>query len=207
MNTLPSVRKPPHRKTVGIEIECFVEREKYYEIESRHHGFWYCGTDGSLSGFGIGHGVEFVSQPLSVPWAHRELTKLAKLCPTWQVNETCGIHVHVSKEWFTKQRAAAVWKWYKSLLESEIACLFGRYPNSYCKSRDSGYADRYHAINITNKHTIEVRSFRSGDVRWVKWCVDFTVYLVENARHLDLDACYAYKDMWEAANGGGFPSV
>ncbi len=194
MNTLENVRKPPHRKTVGIEIECVsLERPRY-----GHIGFWFAGDDASISSW-PGHGVEYVSQPLSVQWMHRELNVLKKKVPAWEVNDSCGIHVHVSRQWLTLQRADAVLKFLKSLDDITMMELFGRKPNHYCRTTCSK-TSRYCAINITNEATTEIRSFASGDIRWAKWCVDFSVYLTEHAKHLNLDAVLAYKEWWHSNN-------
>jgi len=59
---------------------------------------------------------------------------------------------------------------------------------------NDSYRARYRAINTTNEKTIEFRMFRSGDVKWAQYCVKLVAYMVENAKHLNMDAFWAFVD-------------
>jgi len=110
MNTLGSVRTPPHNKTMGIEIECFISTN-HDDVMGNFHGFFYAGRDGSLSSDNyVQMGVEFVSQPLTKDWMIKEIKKLYKKFPDTTVNRSCGIHIHVSKKWLSEKKAKAIQK-------------------------------------------------------------------------------------------------
>lgn len=194
MNTLESVRKAPTNKTMGIEIECCARKS----FPGSWSGFFYCGSDGSISTTGWSdHGYEFVSQPLTHEWMHRELRKLYKTFKTLDVytNNSCGIHVHVSKKWCTDKKAAAIWAFIKSISEVDFEDLFGRLPNSYCTKREVRWQERYRSINTTNTHTNEFRMFASSaDERWAHYCIDCVKYMVDNAYTLNISAFSAFRD-------------
>ena len=192
MNTLDSVRKAPHSKTMGIEIEAVFD----VRYDDDWVGFFYKGTDGSIQRPSYRqYGYEFVSQPLTYEWMHRELGKLYKKILPYgmSVNSSCGIHIHVSKAWFSDKKANAVQKFLTTLTNEEMHDLFGRRPNHYCDPLDSPKS-RYNAVNTTNATTNELRMFCSGDLKWAKYCVDCAKYMVENAYHLNIDAFTAFQD-------------
>lgn len=193
MNTLESVRKAPTNKTMGIEIECCARNR----FDADWCGFFYCGSDGSILTTGWSdHGYEFVSQPLTHEWMHRELRKLYKTFKTLDVytNNSCGIHVHVSKKWCSDKKAKAIWEFIKTMPLVDFEDIFGRQPNHYCDVVGN-WGDRYIAVNSQNKHTNEFRMFKSSnDVRWALYCVDCVKYMVENAYTLNLSAFSAFRD-------------
>ena len=193
MQSLSKFREPPHNKTVGIEIECLVEvgDVKYRQ----HYGFFYSTSDGSIEEGWLKRGVEFVSQPLPVDMLCKQIDKLAKRF-SWEHNSSCGIHVHVSREWLSLKKAKAIYNWLKTLRDVEFENLFGRKPNYYCKTSYELGSSRYLAVNIENKNTIEFRMFASGSADWAKYCVKMVEYLVVNANHLNLDAALAFKDLY-----------
>ncbi len=200
MQTLATWRTPPHDRAIGIEVECFVSRDNYSAAEDKNqyrdfYGFFYAGSDGSINPPDRWRcfGREFVSQPLTPSWLKKELKKLyGTFNIEW--NDSCGIHVHVSKQWLTNKKAEAIQKWMASLSDDEFEHLFGRKPNRYC-STAAPKTDRYRAVNITNSKTNEFRMFSSGDLKWAQYCVDMAEYLVKNAYHLNYDAALAFKDM------------
>lgn len=195
MQSLPKFRVPPHNKTVGIEIECFtascVAVEKY-----KHYGFFYATDDGSINPRSYAmSGVEFVSQPLPVDMLCKQLDKLGKKFH-WEHNSSCGIHVHVSRKWLSEKKAKAIYNWIKTLSYADMALLFGRVANTYCRNDVTFGSTRYCAVNIMNTHTIEFRMFSSGNVAWAKWCVKLVEYMIVNAYHLNIDAAMAFRDMY-----------
>lgn len=167
-------------------------------ITEDYLGFFYKGHDGSiLCTDWKDHGYELVSQPLTYNWMKREITKLYKRLRQhgFYSNASCGIHVHVTKKWFSDQKAKLVWKFVKALSEEDCIHFFGRSPNTYCSQNE--YDDRYRSINTTNTHTNEFRMFKSGDEEWAQYCIDCSKYMVENAKHLNLDAFYAFRSMYK----------
>lgn len=195
MQTLYNWRKPPHGKTMGIEIETCVGRMNSGE----YLGFFYVTTDGSIDCpyFSNKYGREFVSQPLSPEWLKREIDKLFKKMIDPEANDSCGVHIHVSKKWLTDKKAEAIYTFVKSLTETEFECLFGRRPNGYCRQVREYSGDRYCAVNMSNSATQEFRMFKSGNAAWCKYCVDCATYMVENAYRLNKGAFFAFRDLYK----------
>jgi hypothetical protein len=186
--TLSTWRTPPGNKTLGIEIEGYKRNPQYYE----YNGFFYFTRDGSLNEPPTRmYGVEMVSQPLTPCWLKKEIKKLEKK-DIWQVNDTCGIHIHVNRKWLSEKKAKKISSFLSSLSNDDWILFFGRKSNRYCTKvwdRDS----RYSAINVSNTHTIEFRMFSSGDAQWACYCVDMAVYLIDNANHLNVHAMEAFR--------------
>lgn len=201
MQSLLTFRKPPSHRTLGIEWECFFKAEECPEYD-QYKGFFYVTTDGSLRwgnvACGFHCGRELVSQPLTSPWLVKELERLAKKLPPMYYNETCGIHIHVSRKWATAKKVDHLITFFKTLTDLECYDAFGRIPNDYCyhmKSDQATKGNRYNAINLTNDATVEFRVFRSGNVKWAQYCVKLVEYMLTNAFHLNKDAFFAFVDM------------
>lgn len=199
MQSLSSFRAPVNNFSIGMELECFVEERHLSEI-GEHKGFWYVTDDGSLYG-SRWYSREFVSQPLTVQWLKKEIKNLAKAVGTWEVNYTCGIHLHVSRKWLTMKKAKEILVWYSSLTQEEQKDLFGRSSNLYCRSfpyfnKREWKNTRYSAVNIINENTIEFRMFASGQPEWACYCVDMVQWMVRNAYHLNVSAAYAAQAMF-----------
>lgn len=196
MNSLSSFRKPVSHKSMGIEIECGVD---YHTILGgnvgihQHYGFFYCTADGSVYVPGRLN-CEFVSQPLTKEWLIKEINRLEKRVGAWDFNDTCGIHIHVSRKWLTVERAKLIHKFYCGLSNWQREALFGRASNYYC-GVDPWNKTRYNAINNENKETIEFRMFASGNAQWAVYCVKMVDYLITNAKHLNLDATFAFSSI------------
>jgi Putative amidoligase enzyme len=194
MQSLSSFRKPPVAQSMGIELECVVERHS--PINSGEYvGFFYATTDGTIEyDWSLERGIEFVSQPLPPKWLKKEIEKLSKRC-SYTTNRSCGIHIHVSKKWLSVKKATAIAKFLEKREDAFFREMFGRNPNSYCE-RAFNPDSRYHALNFTNSKTIEFRMFRSGPPEWAKYCVDCVCYLIEHAFHLSVDGCFAFRDIY-----------
>lgn len=197
MQSLAKFRAPDSNRTLGIEIECFYEGTQCPE-RYKHHGFFYATDDSSIQcGWGNA-GIEFVSQPLPAAWLKKEIVKLASRKSgwqnAWQYNDTCGVHIHVSRKWLSEKRAKAIFAFMNTLSYSEQRELFGRTGNMYCRYGKKWGGIRYLPINSSNKQTFEFRVFSSGDAAWCCYCVDMVVYLINNADHLNIDAVMAFKD-------------
>ncbi len=177
------IRKPVHAKTMGIEIECLLPRGLGRTgTLGNHHGFFFAGTDGSIqTSWSRGEtGVEFVSQPLPFNWLCTELTRLSKRFPNWEWNDSCGIHVHVSRNWFNNKRVESLRDGLETLNPDQQELLFGRSFNGYCtRPTPHERTSRYCAINTRNLNTIEFRMFSGGDVNWAKECLRRTKLMVE----------------------------
>ena len=190
MNTLDKVRKAPSCKTMGIEIEGALPYDVYNSLPD-YCGFFYKGYDGSITGL-RGRNVEFVSQPLTYPWMQKEIDKLfKKIGPHFSYNDSCGIHVHVSKKWLSDKKAKEVYAVLKDLTQAELLFLFGRGSSRWT---DENIGERYCTVNITNKHTNEFRVFKSGGRSWALYCVAISKFMVEHAHHLTSSMLFAFRD-------------
>lgn len=185
---LNDTRKPPHSRAIGIEVECSVsswfERETFY-------GFFYAGRDTSL--IVDGYPVEFVSQPLTQEWLKKELKKLYTKFDI-SSNNSCGIHIHVNKQWCSNKRAKTISTFLQTLDDDEMEEVFGRKPNVFCRNRwEPG--NKYCSVNASKIATVEFRAFKSGSLNWACYCVDLVCYLVKNHASLNKDALFAFVDL------------
>jgi len=203
MESLSLFRKPDCDKTLGIEWEMFWDQNdpKLKDAE-QHLKFFYITTDGSLRWTGLNrydmYGRELVSQPLPFKWLLKELERINKIIPQVYTNDTCGIHVHVSRKWATPKKVDHLATFLASLTPEELLSAFGRMPNCYCKHMSGWTKDtrtRYYGLNTTRKDTVEFRVFRSGDVKWAQYCVKMVNYLMTQANTLNKDAFFAFVDM------------
>jgi hypothetical protein len=191
MNSLDEFRKPPNGKTMGIEIECFVEAEQAPNRYT-YQGFFYITTDGSIQCHDTG--LEFVSMPLPPTWLKKEIGKLFKKNPALKSNDSCGVHIHVSRKWLSERKGRLIQEFINNEMSiGDFEGAFGRRPNDYCQRNTFGIT-RYNCVNNENSKTIEFRMFKSGDAAWCRYCVDMAVYLVENAHHLNFAAFSAFVD-------------
>lgn len=197
MQSLLQFRKPPSNHTMGIELECLVHNDWWYGDKnvSKYHGFFYATGDGSIQTPWNHYGAEFVSQPLTRQWLKKELIKLSNKV-TWAVNDSCGIHIHISRKWLSERKARALYTWMNTLSFADLHLLFGRKGNDHCRYNRQYGDSRYLAINNQNKATIEFRMFASGDVKWAQYCVDMADYLVRNANHINVEAARAFHDLY-----------
>lgn len=142
----------------------------------------YIKSDGSLD-----DGMELVSHPMSLdyhmnqmPW-DQILDKARRLGFLSHKADTCGLHVHISRDAFgvtmLEQECAIarllyfVEKFWTELLrfsrrtESQVNRWAARYgmklsPFEMMDCAKHSYAGRYMAVNLTNQNTIEIRIFR-----------------------------------------------
>lgn len=183
--TVVAVRGHPSRGKLymGFEIELVYARqtlEAFYNISNESYDspkFMYVKEDASIGE----NGAEFVTMPATLeafekcfPWQafeamHNEGAR------GWEYN-SCGMHVHVSRSAFTPSH---MYKFTKFQLENDSRCIafagreshfaewgndtmrdMKQQPKKYCDERVGG--ERYSAINITPRTTIELRYFRSN---------------------------------------------
>lgn len=202
---LVGYRAPVSNRAIGIEIECLtwlripLRNTNFFGNDllryHKHYGFFYCKTDGSIDGAWENPdtlAVEWVSQPLTAEWLKKEIARHAQKFD-WIVNDSCGIHLHVSREWLTRAKARKIYDFYNQLSEEDREYLFGRISNMYCLPSEPDERLRYRAINLTNKATIEFRMFASGDWKWAQYCVDCVVYMIKHANQLNTEAMLAFR--------------
>lgn len=190
MQSLSSFRIPPVTKSMGLEWEGILPERP----PTSYVGFFYVGSDGSIGCRWDEIAVEFVSMPLTQKWLKKEIDKLFKKYPLTE-NASCGIHLHVSRLWLSQKKGKIIARFLENQADSFFDDMFGRKPGYYCNKAFSR-TSRYHSVNFTNTNTIEFRMFRSGDNEWAKYCVDCVCYLIQNAYHLNVEACYAFRSLY-----------
>lgn len=191
MQSLSSFRKPVSNRSMGIELECVFDVDEAPQA-GQHKGFFYVTTDPSIETGYAQRDRELVSQPLPPKWLKKELKR------TWgkanySVNNSCGIHIHVFREWLSESRAKQIHKFYSELDMVQQEYLFGRRSNDYCRMQQWDYT-RYNAINNENSKTIEFRMFSSGSIEWACYCIDMVQYMIHMAKNLTIDGINAEAD-------------
>lgn len=177
---------------VELEVECRGERN---DAAKRLHALingdqygkrLFFERDGSLN-----DGFEMISQPMSLPM-QRELWSFLNERDNIRGlrshnTSTCGLHVHVSRQGLSSLQIAKIVTFInKPENEDLIRAIARRYAEGYCKIKQKkiGRAhqseDRYEAVNITSRKTIEFRIFR-GSLKYesVISAIEFSHALVE----------------------------
>ena len=125
-------------------------------------------SDGSLT-----HGFEIITQPMSLP-AHHELWQFLRDREAVRNllshnTRTCGLHVHVNKDSLSQIQIAKIVTFINDPRnESMIRAIARRYAEGYCKIKEKKLesahqsTDRYEAVNLTGRNTIEFRIFKGS---------------------------------------------
>ena len=165
----------------GIELE--VERKNSNGLKHKYmaglidHEHWYFKTDGSLT-----DGFEIVTHPMTFNYIQqneKEFTNSLKLLVENGYNSydanTCGMHIHISKNNFTTWHLYRFLKFFVENKEFIIAISqrkmekLKKWANIeddndtsliYKAKKKDGNNERYVAINLQNKATLEIRIFR-----------------------------------------------
>ena len=124
--------------------------------------------DGSLT-----CGFEIITQPMSLP-AHHDLWQFLRDREAVRNllshnTRTCGLHVHVNKDSLSQIQIAKIVTFINDPgNESMIRAIARRYAEGYCKIKEKKLetahvsSDRYEAVNITGRNTIEFRIFKGS---------------------------------------------
>lgn len=165
----------------GIELE--VERKNSNGLKHKYmagmieHEHWYFKTDGSLT-----DGFEIVTHPMTfnyIKQAENTFSNSLKLLVENGYNSydanTCGMHIHISKNNFTTWHLYRFLKFFvenkefiTSISQRKIEKL-KKWANIeddndtsliYKAKKKDGNNERYVAINLKNSQTIEIRIFR-----------------------------------------------
>jgi hypothetical protein len=165
----------------GIELE--VERKNSNGLKHKYmagmikHEHWYFKTDGSLT-----DGFEIVSHPMTFNYIQQSeksftesLKKLVENGYNSYDANTCGMHIHISKNNFTTWHLYRFLKFFvenkefiTSISQRKIEKL-KKWANIeddndtsliYKAKKKDGNSERYVAINLKNSQTIEIRIFR-----------------------------------------------
>ncbi len=208
------------RFAFGVEIECFVNRGAIrtaaertgmtYEYEGYNHNdghsYFKFVRDGSLQG--MADPIECVSPVLAGTDGKRTLKNACKTLNTAgaNVNQTCGLHVHVSVKKMTAKQYCNVFVNY-AMLENLIDSFMApsRRNNGYAKSlanrrcslmsatsingvQSALNRDRYHKVNpmsYDRHRTIEFRQHAGTTnydkiINWVAFCGKLVVWSKNN---------------------------
>lgn len=146
-------------------------------------------NDGSIN-----HGFEIITQPMSLP-AHRNLwswvnNRNATKGLRSHMTDTCGLHVHVSRTELTGMQIAKMIAFVNDPdNEALIRAIARRYASGYCKIKSKKVdpdlsvmesTDRYEAINITPRKTIEFRIFKGSlNYKAIIAALEFTYSMCE----------------------------
>jgi hypothetical protein len=165
----------------GIELE--VERKNSKGLKHKYmagmiqHEHWYFKTDGSLT-----DGFEIVTHPMTfnyIQQSTKEFTNSLKLLVENGYNSydanTCGMHIHISKNNFTTWHLYRFLKFFVENKEFIVSISqrkmekLKKWANIeddndtsliYKAKKKDGNSERYVAINLKNSQTIEIRIFR-----------------------------------------------
>lgn len=164
--------------------------------------------DGSLN-----NGFEIVSQPMTLAWAKDNFPwdKLSELASigfrSWNT-QTCGLHVHVARDAFISPSHQA--KFIHLVMRNGDAWrpIGGRTNTHWAKyDRDQLYKlpekikgrfgdDRYTAVNMCNRATLEIRIFRGSlKPERVKAALEFADACVEYTRKLTINEIISKKGL------------
>lgn len=166
VDTTP-IGTPPHFYGVELEVECGCDCEKKAErVQSLLGDFAIIKEDGSIDA-----GFEIVTRPAS----------LAKQIELWQPffergtkglssfnTKTCGLHVHCSRRPLTQLQIAKVVcfvnaahnRKFMSALANRTSSRWAAYHAKRLAEGNKTNPERYEAVNLQNRNTIEFRIFK-----------------------------------------------
>ena len=192
-----------NRLYMGFEIEVAKvasHMNEFYRLAPENYDeprFTYAKDDASIGA----NGAEFVTMPATLkafeimfPWETFE--RLHELGARAWAYDSCGMHIHVSRSAFSPSH---LYKFMKFQLMNDALCIayagresnFANWYNNtmeevksktsqYCKTYT--YGERYSAINVTPRTTIELRYFKSNitkegilrNAQWVDAIYEYT---------------------------------
>lgn len=194
----PSAWTALKKRYIGVELEVEINRKSSVRpqdkakvlnsiINDNERGSnVYFERDGSLN-----NGFEIITQPMGLD-AHAKMwgwlnNKDATRSLLSHNTTTCGLHVHISKMGMTKLQIAKIVSFINDPdNEDLVKAVARRYAEGYCRIKEKkiGTAaqseDRYEAVNITGRETIEFRIFK-GSLKYesVLAAIQFSNALVE----------------------------
>ncbi len=168
-------RQPGNRLYLGFELEVESPREYAGEVAQTlidnfddNEDVFYCKHDGSLD-----DGFEIVSHPMTLraqkTMAYADmLAELKKAGCKSHNTTTCGLHVHVSRSFFSQSEMVKLGL-FVYFNKARLETFARRTESSYAKFKPLNRSDlkaagrsegRYEAINFENTRTIEFRLFK-----------------------------------------------
>jgi len=161
----------------GVELEVAVdenlERRASYakKVLNLFNGFVITKHDGSIvDRTGKVNGFEIATIPASRDTHYKKWNYFFDNLPKGMKSydtQTCGLHIHCSRKPLTQLTIAKMLLFVNSRENAKfITIIAGRGANRFCKIQDKKLGDcrrardRYEALNLTNKGTVEFRIFR-----------------------------------------------
>lgn len=198
----------PHYYGIELEVECDekLDRRANYarQILATFNGFAIVKHDGSLKCPKTGKitGFEIVTVPASRraqmdKW-NLFFDKLPKGLRSYDT-KTCGLHIHCARKPLSLLTIGKMLLFVNRKENTKfITNIAGRSPNTYCQIRNKTYKDakprpqdRYEALNLANKGTVEFRIFRGTLKRESLFkSLEFCDALI----HFCGDCCYSVLD-------------
>lgn len=196
----------------GLELECYV-REDYldnnrgklpYKLleEEILRGTAICKEDGSLGQYG----VELNTVPMTLNYIQKNdyflkfFEQVKKMLTSYDREET-GIHIHISKNNLSRVDIMKIQQFINDQVNLKyIVKMSGRNPNRYCQVNDRLKLNQYKnnlfrsdekflAVNISHKNTIELRIFK-GTInpitihRQIEFCAGLIQFVKSTAYNL-----------------------
>lgn len=157
----------PHYYGVELEVECSDDAcGKAEQVTDELGSFAICKKDGSLQ-----HGFEICTRPASLELQRKNWSKLfsAKIGGLKSFNTTtCGLHVHCSRKPLTGLTIGRMLLFVNTRKHQRfIELIAGRPFGHWATYKDKGLKDglkkpeeRYEALNLMNRDTVEFRIFK-----------------------------------------------
>ena len=198
---------------LGVELEVVVRSsyDKYdvaEKMDNDLYDFIIMCNDGSIDG----DGFEIISAPATHNYHLTAWDKFfnngAKYVRGWK-EKSCGMHVHLSRNAFENKYHLMKFVTFINHRRNEdfITNVAGRSANTYCAIKHKNYNkralefnNRYQAVNLENRNTIEVRIFQSnvakkGFFKNLEFCValfEYTkhcsIFGASTAHHMTIDS-------------------
>lgn len=159
----------------GIELEVGVPGHHTADIEDAGKGLLYVKSDCSVYCDPQGQrnpGVEIVSHPMTLGWfqSNYPVDLLAQLREWGNVNRTCGMHVHASRNQFKSRQHLADCSYLWNSQTEAVRALARRINREYAEPMNperaanlamgnDRYPPRYALLNLQNSATVEFRGF------------------------------------------------
>lgn len=199
--------KDKHTFMCGVELECETQVEnpndiayEIHKIVNANKKLFEFEHDGSLN-----NGYETISQPCSINWWYENaglikqmLEKMQELQCKSHNTSTCGLHVHIGRNFFKdyeyETRFVSIFYRLKedlikfsrrnrnNMYYCSFSSSFDKSQVFLCKKRMEGHTT---ALNLANEHTMEVRIFKGtldflSYMSCIELCYNLAYYVREH---------------------------
>ena len=177
LKTADDSKLPKPRLYFGVELEvenCRDNAADFVEEYSNNENKFYLKNDGSLD-----EGFEIVTHPATFDY-HMNRMNWDSMCDYLKSHggkshdtSTCGLHVHLSRNFFTASEVTRLVA-FVNIQEAFFTALARRSGAQWSKfkNKEKGYSlsefskkynsERYEAVNLQNRDTIELRIFKGS---------------------------------------------